>query len=227
MEKRQRILDEAEPAVSGNPGLRMCASSRAELDPEELIRFVAAPDGTIVPDLQRRLPGRGVWVRANKVVLARAVAEKVFSKSLKKNIKADPGLPDLVEQLLRRRLVETLALANKAGLVTTGFAQVESLLEGGSTKVLLHCADAALGGREKLDRKFFAISQAAGKPAPIVGLLTASEMSLAMGRENVVHAALVSGGLSERFLGEAERLQRFQSGSSELAPDGGINEIKV
>src|SRR6185295_11150150 len=128
--------------ADGGP-LRQCAVSRAHKPPEELIRFVAGPDGAIVPDLARRLPGRGVWVDATREAVAEAVRRKAFAKSLKQNVSVPADLPDLVERLLQKRLAEAVSLANKAGLLVAGFAKVEELIEAGQAVALIHAADAA------------------------------------------------------------------------------------
>ena len=193
---------------------RLCAVTREVLDADELIRFVRAPDGQIVPDLERRLPGRGVWVKCHRETVEKAVNSKTFSKSLKQPSLADAGLPQRIDGLLLSRLTSTLALANKAGLVVAGFQQVESGLEKAEVRVLLHGSDAAPDGCHKLDRKFKAIQRDLVLTAPIVAILTITEMSLAIGRPNVVHAALISGGLSERFLREAERIARYRASSA-------------
>lgn len=207
-----RNWDEAEGlAASRRARHRLCAVTRAELPEEDLIRFVADPAHEIVPDLQRDLPGRGVWVKAEKAIVAKAVAANTFAKSLKRQVKAPSALADLVESLLLKRVEQDLSLAKKAGLVTTGFAQVDALLEGGGVVVLLHGSDAAEGGAEKLNRKFLAIAQSRGRAAPIVTSLSTTQMSLAMGRSNVVHAALIQGGMTQRFLSEAERFERYRS----------------
>jgi predicted RNA-binding protein YlxR (DUF448 family) len=214
---RRRQHDDAEPAVQEDGGvarLRLCAATREALDPDELIRFVADPAGEIVPDLARRLPGRGVWVKAEKDVLARAVKANVFAKSLKRPVKAAGDLADRVEALIERRAIEALALANKAGLVTTGFQQVDELVESGAAVVLVQGGDAAEGGRERLARKFAAVARAKGRKAALVTSLSTEQLSLAMGRSNVVHAALIHGGAAQRFMEEAERLSRYRSGSA-------------
>jgi predicted RNA-binding protein YlxR (DUF448 family) len=200
---------------------RLCAATRAELAPDDLIRFVAAPDGEIVPDLSRRLPGRGVWLKADKAVVAGAIQGKIFAKSLKRQVTVAEDLAERVEALLARRAAEAFSLANKAGLVTMGFAQVEALIEGGSAVALVHGSDAAEGGAEKLDKKFLAISRSRGRKATVVTSLSTEQLSLAIGRSNVVHAALIQGGATERFVSEAERLVRYRSGStaSKSSPD--------
>jgi len=192
--------------------LRLCALSRTPKPAEELIRFVASPDGTLVPDLQRRLPGRGVWVEATRTAVAAAVRKKVFARSLKQSVTLPDDLPGLVERLLVQRVVEALSLANKAGLLVAGFAKVDDLIVQGRAAVLLHAADAAVDGVEKLDRKFKALTQNEGREAAIVRELAGAEMSLAMGRPNVVHAAASDGGASRRIMQAAERLRRYRAG---------------
>jgi predicted RNA-binding protein YlxR (DUF448 family) len=195
--------------------------TRAELAPDELIRFVAAPSGEIVPDLTRRLPGRGVWLKSEKAIVAEATRAHIFAKSLRRPVQVAHDLADRVEALLARRAVEALSLANKAGLVTIGFAKVASLIERGRVAALIHGFDASAGGRERLDRKYLAISRNKGRAPVIVTSLLTEQLSLAMGRSNVVHAALTQGGATVRFLSEAERLARYRSGccASGSAPD--------
>lgn len=189
---------------------RLCALTRAELPSEELIRFVAAPDGEVVPDLGRRLPGRGVWLKGEKDIVAAAVRARVFTKSLKRSVKVSGDLAEMVDDLLQKRALEALSLANKAGLVTTGFAQVESLVQSGEAAVMVHGSDAAAGGQEKLDRKFGASCREMGREAATLTLFSIEQMSLAMGRFNVVHAALKRGGATDKFLREAGRLARYR-----------------
>jgi hypothetical protein len=182
---------------------------------EQLVRFVADPDGTIVPDLARRLPGRGVWVEARREVLATAVRRKVFARSLQRQVAVPEDLPDRVERLMARRLAEAVSLANKAGLLVTGFARVEELIAQGRAALLIHAADAAPDGVEKLSRKFRAQAAAAGGAErarqATVTELTGQQLDLAMGRSNVVHAAATGGGAAWRILVEAGRLRGFRS----------------
>lgn len=192
--------------------LRLCAATRVTRQPADLIRFVAGPDGAIVPDLARRLPGRGVWVTADRESIGLAVSGKAFARSLKAPVGVAADLPDLVEGLLERRVIDALALANKSGSVLTGFEKIDRKLTAGAVVALVHGSDAAAGGREKLDRKFAAIAGGHTAAVRIVKPLTIEQMSLAIGRPNVVHAALIKGGATERFLVEAGRLQRYRSG---------------
>jgi predicted RNA-binding protein YlxR (DUF448 family) len=192
--------------------LRLCAVSRTEKPTEELIRFVLAPDGTIVPDLARRLPGRGVWVEARRGAVATAARRNVFARSLKRPVSVPADLADQVERLMRKRLAAALSLAKKAGLAVSGFAKVEERIGRGRVAVLLHAADAGADGVEKLDRKFKALMGEAAASEATVRELTGAEMSLAMGLTNVIHAASSQGGASKRIVQEAERLRRYRSG---------------
>jgi predicted RNA-binding protein YlxR (DUF448 family) len=194
--------------------LRRCIVTRAELPPDDLIRFVADPSGLIVPDVGRKLPGRGVWVTGQRSAVEAAVKAGAFAKSLKRQVKVSPDLPEVIDALFVKRLLNAVSLANKAGLVHTGAEKVEKLLDGGRAVALLHGSDGTAEGRRKLDRKFTAIQRDKGQSTPIVDWLTIEELSLAMGRSNVVHAGLIQGGATKRLLSEAGRLRRYRSGLS-------------
>ncbi len=207
------LIEDAEEGEARGP-LRRCAVTRSELPPEELIRFVADPSGVIMPDLTRKLPGRGVWVTCERPVVEAAVKANAFAKSLKRQITVPADLPERIDALFLGRILKAISLANKAGLVSTGAEKVEKLLDSGRTVALVHGADGTAEGRRKLDRKFTAIQRDKGQSAPIVDWLTIEQLSLAMGRSNVVHAALIQGGATRRFLSEAERLRRYRRGLS-------------
>jgi predicted RNA-binding protein YlxR (DUF448 family) len=199
--------DEDEAEVGS---LRQCAVSRTHKAPEDLLRFVAGPDGGIVPDLARRLPGRGVWVDATRTSVAAAVRQKAFARSLKRAVTVPDDLPGLVDRLLAKRLAEAISIANKAGLLVAGFTKVEQLIEEGRADVLIHAADAAADGVAKLDRKFKALREAGEADGKIVAELASAELSLATGRTNVIHAAAAEGGASQRIVQEAVRLRRYR-----------------
>ena len=199
---------------------RRCALTRTVLPTERLIRFVSDPAGVVVPDLKRKLPGRGVWIEARRESVARAAAKNVFARALKTSVSAPADLADQVEHLMRARALSRLSLANKAGEVLTGFSKVERAVEARTVLCLIHASDAADDGVDKLERKHKAIAAASGANAPpSVRLLTVEQLSLALGRPNVVHAALGSGGASRKFLRDAERLLRYrgQGAASEAA----------
>jgi uncharacterized protein len=211
------IKDDAEQSSVAAPE-RLCAVSRESRDTRDLIRFVVSPEGMVVPDLDRRLPGRGVWIGCDRKLVEKAIRTQAFSKSLKTRADAPADLAERVDGLIVKRTAGALSLANKAGLAVAGFEKVFSALEKGPVRVVLHGADAAADGCSKIDRKYKAIQADRGQPAAIVNVLTIAQMSLAIGRGSVVHAALTPGGLSDRFLEEAERLVRYRHSTIEAAP---------
>jgi predicted RNA-binding protein YlxR (DUF448 family) len=190
---------------------RTCIVTRVVRPAEELLRFVAAPDGTVVPDLDGKLPGRGAWVTCNKFAVAAAARKQAFKRALEPGVTAPPDLADLVERLLVKRAMEALSLANKAGLVATGFVKVEARIGAGAVAALLHGSDAAEDGARKLERQLNAVSRTAGKPVIVCDQLTVEQLSLALGRANVVHACLSTGGATAMFLAEVQRLGRYRA----------------
>lgn len=223
--KRQIDVDDGETG-GGDGSERLCAVTRERMSPDLMLRFALAPDATVVPDLERRLPGRGVWLTSTRETVDKAVKTKAFGRSFKAEAHAAADLGERIAAMLERRVLDSLALANKAGLVMCGFQQVDSALMAGDVAAVLHGSDAAADGRSKLDRKFKAIQRDCERDAPIVAALTIAQMSLALGRPSVVHAGLLRGGLTERFLREAERLERYRSNSAapELAFSVSDNE---
>lgn len=172
---------------------------------------MAGPDGTIVPDVDERLPGRGLWVTADRAVLQRAVDKRLFGRGAGRAVQADPGLPDLVERLLARRCVELLGLARRAGAAVAGLAKVRQALEAGRPGVLLEASDGAEDGRARL--------RALAGERPVVAVLTAAELAGAFGREHAVHGFVDSGGpaggLADRLRRDADRLAGFRSSTPE------------
>jgi predicted RNA-binding protein YlxR (DUF448 family) len=199
--------------------VRLCAVSRTERPVEDLVRFVLGPDGTIVPDLARRLPGRGVWVEARRQALSEAVRRKVFARSLQQPVTVPGELPDQVERLMARRLAEAISLANKAGLLVTGFAKVEGTIAAGRAAVLIQAADGSADGAVKLARKFEALVGPERAAEATVAELSGEQLDLAIGRSNVVHAAASGGGAAQRILEEARRLRRYRSGDPQREAD--------
>jgi predicted RNA-binding protein YlxR (DUF448 family) len=217
----QNVQEVAETSRDGQEAgpERTCAVSRTVLAPDRLIRFVLGPDGQVTPDLARRLPGRGVWVECSRSRVETAIKTGVFAKSLKQQVLVSPDLAERIDKLLLRRAIDALSLANKAGLVVAGFAKVDTAVASGHCQMLVHAADAAADGAGKLTRKLRAVWQAQGNTDEpvILDALTSADLSLAMGRANVVHAALTKGGAAANFLRDAERLQRYRASPDALA----------
>jgi hypothetical protein len=204
--------DLAEPQHDGETDdtVRRCALTRERLPRQDLIRFVLSPSGEIVPDLKERLPGRGVWVTADRAHIAEAAKRNVFARALKAQAKVPAALADQVDRLLAEAALGALALANKAGEVVFGNAKVEEAIAGGKVMALIHASDAAEDGCRKLDRKFGAAARGAN-PAPI-RIFSADELGLASGKTNVIHAALIQGEAAAKFLAGASRAERYREG---------------
>jgi predicted RNA-binding protein YlxR (DUF448 family) len=173
------------------------------LPEDQLIRFVASPDGEIVPDIAATLPGRGIWVRADKAAIAQAVKKNLFSKSAKAQVRATADLGDRVELLLVNRMKADLGLALRSGALHLGFDQVDKALRSATPPaVVIAARNGSADGR----RKIFAASHARGLTVETIDCLDSTELSVALGRENVIHAALKSGRLQERLSFDAKRL---------------------
>jgi predicted RNA-binding protein YlxR (DUF448 family) len=182
---------------------------RGEVLPEgRLIRFVVAPDGTVTPDLAATLPGRGMWVGADAASLATAVKKNLFARAAKAPVLVAPDLARRVEMLLVARIQSDLGLARRSGQLLVGFDTVLKALQSDNPpRVLVEAADGAADGK----RKLFGAAHARGLKIEVIEGLTASEISLAVGRENVIHAALKSGRLQERLSADAIRLSGFRT----------------
>ncbi len=153
MAARAKPKAEPDDGDDGDARLRTCAVSRSQRPVEEMVRFVAGPDGTIVPDLGRKLPGRGVWIEARAQTIADAVKGHAFSRSLKRPVQAAVDLPEVVERQLRRRALDALSIANKAGELIAGYGKIETALAASRTPLLvIHASDAAEDGCRKLDQ---------------------------------------------------------------------------
>jgi predicted RNA-binding protein YlxR (DUF448 family) len=190
---------------------RYCAVTREVRPIGELIRFVAGPDGSIVPDIKRRLPGRGVWVGADRSLVAQAAKRGVFQRALRSGVTAPADLAATVETMLERAVFDALSITHKAGLVLTGFAKVEAAAHHGTPIAYLHAAEAGADGRRKLAAaRRRGSPQNAGNVEEIV--LSAAQLDLALGRTNVVHAALMAGRASETFLSRWRILERYRTG---------------
>jgi predicted RNA-binding protein YlxR (DUF448 family) len=170
---------------------------------------VLDPDQRVVPDLKRKLPGRGVWITASREAVDKAVRQKSFARGFRQAVTVDPDLAETVEDLLRRAALQDLALANKAGCIVAGFTKVGKALTGERRMVLLHAADAAPDGRRKLDRLVEGVADADSDIPPSLTGFTSSELSAALGRHNVMHAAITQDGAGRKFIGSALRYKRY------------------
>ena len=191
---------------------RQCAMSRMRRPIDELLRFAVDPDGRAVPDLKARLPGRGVWLTCARDVVEKAASGGVFAKAFRQPVKPAAALGDLVDSLLERDALQRLSLANKAGLVVCGFDKVVKVLRSDGKAILIHAADASADGNMKLDRLAKNVANENQPALEVSCNFNVEQMSLALGRPNVVHAALKQGMARDRFLAAVARLERFRAG---------------
>ena len=197
---------------------RLCALTREVRPIDDLIRFVAAPDGAIVPDLKRRLPGRGVWITAKRTAIDEAVKRKVFARSLKREVRAAADLAAQVDRQLENAALDALAIVHKAGRVAIGFGRTETALAGVPlVAAVLNASDGGADGTRKIAAA--AARRQTGENAgeiPTIAAFTTAQLDLALGRSNVVHAALLAGPASNGFLARCQSLERFRT----IDPDG-------
>jgi predicted RNA-binding protein YlxR (DUF448 family) len=189
--------------VADRSGERRCFVTRATNERGELLRFALDPDGRIMPDVDERLPGRGIWLSADRDVLNKAVEKRLFGKAAKQSVKISDGLADQIERLLTRRFFDGLGLARRAGQIVMGFDQVQAWLPSSGAAVLLAAADGAVDGRRKLRRL--------APDLPLIVAGSRDEIGSALGRESLVHAALPPGKLALRVLRDAGRLAGFRA----------------
>ena len=209
----QSIETDAGPRSRIGPD-RLCIATRSVRPVDDLIRFVAGPDG-LVPDLKRRLPGRGVWVTARRQTVADAVRRGAFKRSLKADVAVPADLADLVERLLVRAALDALSIAHKAGEVVCGFAKTEAAIAKGNVAALLHASDASPDGVQKLTAALKRRYGGEFENLPRIRTFTSAELDLALGRANVVHAALLAGRAGETFLARWRDLERFRTNEND------------
>ena len=181
-----------------------------EVMPEErLVRFVAGPDGTVVADIGRKLPGRGLWVEAKRESVDAAAKRGGFSRAAKAKLTAPADLSDQVERLLKARIMNGLGLARRAGDLTFGFEKASSAIEHGKVAWMVEATDGSADGRRKL-LQAAKRSLATGLPQPrLLGVFSAEELGLALGLGNVIHLAFLAGRGAVRWTIDVERLSGF------------------
>ena len=206
------IVDTDRGPAEGRRGVeRMCAVTREVKPVGDLIRFVAAPDGAIVADLKRKLPGRGVWITAQRSAVEDAVKRNVFARSLKRGVRAGPELAATVEHQLEVAALDALAIAHKAGRVAIGFGRAETALTDDPVVAVINASDGAADGARKIAAAV--VRRQTGENAGeilIVSAFASAQLDLALGRSNVVHAAVLAGPASKGFLERYRSLERFR-----------------
>ena len=197
------------------PGVeRFCAATGTVRPVADMIRFVVSPDGIAVADLKRRLPGRGIWITATRQALHTAIARKVFGRGFKRDVRLAPDMIEATERLLEQGALAALAIAHKAGKVAIGFAKTEAALGRARIVALVRAADAAPDGARKLDAALRRRLDLDAGEIAVIDTFTSAQLDLALGRSNVIHAALLAGRESDTFMARAGLLDRFRSGGS-------------
>ena len=197
---------------------RRCISSGETCHKSDMIRFVVDPNKEIVPDISEKLPGRGIWVKTNRIFLEKAISKKLFLKTAKEKVSVRNDLLTLVEALLLKNVIALISLSRKSGIAVSGFEKVKSTLTDGSAKALIQARDGSVGQKSKL-------RPPVGRNS-YIDCLSSQELGLAFGRNYVVHASLTSGGLSKRVVHEASRLNEirgFEPLNTELSANAGLN----
>ena len=193
---------------------RQCALTRSLTPVEEMIRFVVGPAGDAVADVKRKLPGRGIWITGTRQALDEAVKRNVFARGFKRNVRPAADLPAVTERLLERSALDALAIAGKASRVIVGFAKTEAAIGRDDLAAFIHAGDAAADGKRKLNAALQRENAEKSREIAIIEELTGEQLDLALGRPNVVHAALLAGPVSDTFLARVGRLRRFRTGQS-------------
>ena len=181
---------------------RRCIATGSTLPKPDLIRFVLGPDDVVTPDISERLPGRGIWVSANRASLEKAISQNLFSKSAKQAVNVPDNLVELTEKLIAKHAIDMISMARKSGQAICGFEKTKSAMMSERWYILMQAEDGSAPQKQKI------------RPSAVdnsyISCLTAQELGLAFGRDNVIHAAVSKGGLSARILLEANRLAGFR-----------------
>ena len=206
---------------------RSCALTRDLKPVSEMIRFVVGPAGEAVPDIKRKLPGRGIWITATRAALEEAIKRNIFARGFKRDVRVAKDLAAQTERLLESAALDALAMAGKAGSVIGGFAKVEAALDRDNMLALIHASDAASDGKRKLDATLRRNNSEKTREIAVIGAFTGTQLDLALNRPNVVHAALLAGPGATTFLARVLRLERFRNSPDAVsahAPTDGAHE---
>lgn len=186
----------------GSGPLRRCLATGAVRPAAEMVRFVVAPGGTVVPDVAGRLPGRGFWLSASRDAVKTACARNLFARAARAPVTVPPDLEAEVERQLARRCLDLIGFARRAGQAAFGFEKAQAMLREGRAGALLAARDGAAQGRAKM--------AALAPGVPVISLFSAAEIGAAVGRDHAVHAVVAPGGMAEALVRETARLEGFR-----------------
>ena len=195
--------------------LRRCLATGKIAPKQDLLRFVADPEGQVVFDAAGRLPGRGLWLSVDRGALDLAMKRRLFSRAAKAQLRWSEDLPQQVEAQLRARCLNLLGLTRRSGGLTLGYEKVHGLLSKGAAVLLIQARDAAEGGRARLR----ALGRGVRPDLVVLECFTGEELASALGRDLVVHLAIAPGGLAERIVSEAARLSAYCDGGEAAEQD--------
>lgn len=195
---------------------RFCVVERAVKPVDDLIRFVVDPTGEVVPDVKRNLPGRGLWVTATRAAVDLAERRKLFARGFKRELRGGADLGAITDRLLERSALDSLSIAGKARDVVTGFSKVEAALTRDNPVALLHASDGSEDGLRKLKALLRRTEELGAPEIPVIRAFSGAQLDLALGRSNVIHAALLAGPASQGFLTRCQRMMRFRTGEMEM-----------
>jgi len=202
---------------------RTCVVSGLKGSPEKMLRFALSGEGAVVPDILQKLPGRGVWTQLNRAIVGQAAAKQAFSRGFRAGVKASVALADDVDRLLEQDALRFLSLVNKAGLVVVGGAKVEAAIRAQKLVGLIQAADGSPDGASKLEGLLKGCLGERAEAVARINLFMSQQLDLALGRTNVIHAALNAGPASAAFLVKIARLTSYRSGAAQavvLTPTG-------
>ncbi|HET7412680.1 MAG TPA: RNA-binding protein [Pararhizobium sp.] len=192
---------------------RTCIVTRKSGPADDLIRFVAAPDGRVVADLKHKLPGRGCWVTAERKAVDLAVKKRLFARALKAEVTVPEDLGAEIDRLMLSALLGMMGLARKAGQFVTGAMKVDQAVRGGQALAVFHALDAAADGVRKIDQARHAARQQGGAEAiPAFALATSEEMQAALGEGTFIHCAALAGQAGQGVVKRATWLDRYRHG---------------
>ncbi len=199
------VAAEAQARDETAPKKRKDIASGEAGDRETMVRFVISPDGVVVPDLEGKLPGRGLWLAANRDVLQGARLAPLFSRAAREKVSVPDDLADRLEALLASRCQNLMGLARRASMMVAGYEQVRSALRAGRAAVLIAASDGAADGRDKVRHL--------APDLPLIDCLTSAEIGASVGAGAMVHAALSDGRLAREILMTADKLGALRRGA--------------
>ena len=197
---------------------RTCIVSGAKGTPETMLRFALAADGLVVPDIRCKLPGRGAWTQLSSEAVRRAADRQAFSRAFRARAEASAALSDTVDALLEQDALQSLSMANKAGLVIVGGFKVDLAIGNGNVAAMVQARDGASDGARKRAQALKAKFGEAAGTIPWICLFSSSQLGLALGKPNMIHAVLKFGAATSAFLAKADRLRRYRAIETDPTP---------